>query len=58
MTPAEFKSARKRLALSAEAMARAVGVASGRTVRRWERGDRAVPGPVAILVRHLLAGAA
>lgn len=46
MTPAELKSARHTLGLSAEGFAQAVGVESGRTVRRWEAGDRDIPGPV------------
>jgi DNA-binding transcriptional regulator YiaG len=50
MTPEALKSARNRLGLSAEAFARMVRVESGRTVRRWESGDRAIPGPVAVIV--------
>lgn len=50
MTPAELKHSRKALGLSAEGFARAVGVESGRTVRRWESGDRDIPGPVKMLV--------
>jgi DNA-binding transcriptional regulator YiaG len=58
MTPAQLKSARQALGLSAEGFARAVGVESGRTVRRWEAGDRDIPGPVIAwldLVLHLPA---
>lgn len=55
MTPAELKSARKSLGLSAEGFARVFGVASDRTVRGWEAGSRngkptSVPPPVAMLV--------
>jgi DNA-binding transcriptional regulator YiaG len=50
MTPAELKAARHTLGLSAAALARAVGVASERTVRRWEAGSRDIPGPVVRLV--------
>ena len=57
MTPAALKSARHTLGLSARGFAAAVGIASGRTVRRWERGDRPVPGPVALLVARLLSEA-
>jgi DNA-binding transcriptional regulator YiaG len=46
MTPAQLKSARHALGLSAEGFARLVGVKSGRTVRRWESGEREIPGPV------------
>jgi DNA-binding transcriptional regulator YiaG len=51
MTPEELKSARHALGLSAEGFARWVNVASGRTVRKWEAGDRDIPGPVSVLVK-------
>lgn len=51
MTPTDLKQARQRLGLSAGAFARAVGVSDGRTVRRWEAGDRDIPGPVIVLMR-------
>lgn len=54
MTPASLKAARHRLGLSAELFARVVGVESGRTVRRWEAGDRDIPGPVTVLTHLLL----
>lgn len=50
MTPAELKSARHALGLSAEGFAKWVRVESGRTVRRWESGERDIPGPVQVLV--------
>lgn len=50
MTPAELKAARHALGLSAEGFAHAVRVESGRTVRRWEAGERDIPGPVTALV--------
>ena len=50
MSPSELKSARHILGLSAEGFARAVGVESGRTVRRWEAGERDIPGPVVVLL--------
>lgn len=53
MTPAELKSARHALGLSAEGFARLVGVASGRTVRRWEDGSQDIPGPVVVLTEAL-----
>lgn len=49
MTSAELKSIRRSLGLSAEAFARMVRVESGRTVRRWEAGDRDIPGPVMVI---------
>ena len=55
MTPAELKAARSTLGLTVERFAEAFGVASGRTVRGWEAGERngqpaAIPRPIAILV--------
>lgn len=58
MTPEELKIARQALGLSAEGFARLVQVESGRTVRRWEAGERDIPGPVQVLVRALLDSAA
>jgi transcriptional regulator with XRE-family HTH domain len=60
MTADELKAARHSLGLSAEAFARAFGIASGRTVRGWESGERngkaaPVPDPVALLVQLALA---
>lgn len=54
MTAAELKAARHALGLSAEGFARLVGVESGRTVRRWEAGDRDIPGPVIVLTWLML----
>lgn len=53
MTPAELKSARHALGLSAEGFARLVRVESGRTIRRWEAGERDIPGPVTLVVELL-----
>ena len=50
MTPAELKTARHSLGLSAEGFARLVRVASGRTVRRWEAGDAPIPGAVKVIL--------
>ena len=55
MTPAELKAARHALGLSAEGFSRVLCVQSGRTVQRWEAGDRDIPGPVIVLVRLLMA---
>lgn len=51
MSPEEFKEAKRKLGLSAQGMATALGVADGRTVRRWESGERDVPGPAIVLLR-------
>lgn len=53
MTPQEFKAARRTLGLSAEKMAKALNVSSGRTVRRWEAG-KDIPGPAIVAVRFML----
>lgn len=58
ITPTELKSARRALGFSAEGFARFVEVESGRTVRRWEAGERDIPGPVKVLTRALLESAA
>jgi transcriptional regulator with XRE-family HTH domain len=52
--PSELRSARTTLGLSAEGFARLVGVESGRTVRRWEAGERDIPGPVRVLTEALM----
>lgn len=54
MTPEQLKQARHALGLSAEGMAKLVGVESGRTVRRWEAGSRSIPGPVQVIVAALM----
>ena len=58
MTPADLKAARHALGLSAEGFAKLVGVETGRTVRRWEAGDRDIPGPVVVITGALLASRA
>ena len=54
MTPAKFKAARQALGLSQDAMARALLVKSGRTIRRWESGERDIPGPALVAVGYML----
>lgn len=58
MTPDEFRAVRERLKLSAEAFAGLIGAGSGRTVRRWEAGDRPIPGPVQVIITALRDSAA
>jgi len=48
--PEELQAARRALGLSAEGLARMVRVESGRTVRRWEAGEREIPGPVTVVM--------
>lgn len=57
MTPADLKSARAALGLSASGFAaflRMEGVHAGRTVRRWESGEQDIPGYVEIIVDLVL----
>jgi transcriptional regulator with XRE-family HTH domain len=49
-TPEALKDARAALGLSADALARIVRVEDGRTVRRWEAGEREIPGPVIVIL--------
>jgi DNA-binding transcriptional regulator YiaG len=55
MTPADLKAARRALGLSQAELARVVGVASDRTVRKWEDAERDIPGPVIVLMHAVLA---
>lgn len=54
-TPGELRAARSALGLSAEDLARMVGVEDGRTVRRWEAGERELPGGVTVMVETALS---
>jgi DNA-binding transcriptional regulator YiaG len=53
MSPDEFKRARLELGMSQNDIAEFLGVASDRTIRRWEEGDKDIPGPV-LLVLELI----
>ena len=54
MTPAEFKSARKALGLTVNALASELRT-NERTIRRWEHGDISIP-HTAVLAMKYLAG--
>jgi hypothetical protein len=54
-TPEDMKAARHALGLSAEGLARMVRVEDGRTVRRWEAGERDIPGPVTVLLETAMS---
>lgn len=56
MTAAQFKEARRKLGLSAQKLADLIGVADGRTIRRWEAGEAVIFGPVAKLMNWLAYG--
>ena len=49
-TPGDLKAAREFMGLSADGLARMLGIEDGRTVRRWEAGDRELPGPVVVVM--------
>jgi transcriptional regulator with XRE-family HTH domain len=57
MTPDELKSARYRLGMTQAQLAKALelGKDGNRAVRRWERAERPISGPVAVAVRFMLA---
>ena len=58
MTPSELKSIRTMLGITTDALATVLGVSGGRTVRRWEAGDRTIPGPAAVLLLAIKESAA
>jgi DNA-binding transcriptional regulator YiaG len=58
MAPDIFRAARAALGLSTDAFAKLVHVESGRTVRRWEAGERDIPGPVQVLTEALISSRA
>jgi DNA-binding transcriptional regulator YiaG len=58
MTPEAFRAARKDLGLSIVGLSIALGVGdhvgpNERTIRRWEKGEWPIPGPVVLAVRYL-----
>jgi transcriptional regulator with XRE-family HTH domain len=57
-TPEQLKEARQKLGLSAENLARVLRVEDGRTVRRWEAGERAIPGPVTVIMETIMGNLA
>lgn len=54
MTGDEFRKARLKLGLTQAQIAIDLGVHDGRTVRRWEAGERAIPGGVEITLAYWL----
>ena len=51
MTPAELKAIRKTLKLTQQGMADALGLSLG-AIRKYEQGDRPIPGPVILLLEN------
>ena len=56
MTPAQFRSIRERAGLTLEALAKILRLSDKKTVHRYETGERAISGPVQILMELLDAG--
>ncbi len=57
MSPDTFKTGRRALKLSQNALAKLFELAPGsRTVRRWESGKRDIPGPAQVLMKWLMTG--
>lgn len=54
MTAPELREARRRLGLTGAALA-AVLESDLRTIKRWESGERGIPGPAIAMVKLLLA---
>jgi len=55
MNKTEFREARQTLGFSQKQLATLLKVASDRTVRRWEAGEKDIPGPVIVLMNWLLS---
>lgn len=58
MTPADLKAARAALGMTGAALGRKLelgGRDPGRSVRLWEDGERAIPGPARVAIGYMLA---
>lgn len=53
MTPETFKDTRKKLGMSQQAMAEALGFAL-KTIQRWEAGDKPIRASVAMAVHQMV----
>lgn len=56
MTHDEIKAVRAQLGLSQSGLAAALGLAKNglRTIRRYELGERKIPGPVIMAIKYLM----
>jgi transcriptional regulator with XRE-family HTH domain len=51
VTGARLRAVREELSLSTKSLERALGLRSeGRSIRRWEAEDQAIPGPIQLIV--------
>jgi DNA-binding transcriptional regulator YiaG len=55
MTPSAFKQYRQQLGLTQSGLAALLRV-DGRTVRKWEAGDREIPGTAEVALEALADG--
>jgi len=55
MTSDEFKEARTRLVLTQQQLADALQLSSRRVIVGYENGSHAIPGPVQVAIRLMLA---
>jgi DNA-binding transcriptional regulator YiaG len=53
MTPATFQRIRAKLGMTQTQLAAVLRIEDIRTIRRWERGERAISGPVSLLMELL-----
>ena len=56
MTPERFRAIRIKAGLSLDGLAKVLRIADRSTVHKWEKGDRAISGPVSILMELIDAG--
>lgn len=56
MNPTTFKAIRERAGLTQSGLAARLRISDLRTIRKWEKGEREVSGPVSILMELLDAG--
>jgi len=58
LTKDSLKEARHQLGLTAAELAKTLrmGKCAGRTIRRYERGESPIPGPVSVAIEALLSG--
>jgi DNA-binding transcriptional regulator YiaG len=56
VTPAEFKSIRQRAGLTQSGLAALLRLKDSRSIRMMESGDRAISGPIGLLMELLDSG--
>lgn len=56
MNSSEFKTIRQRAGLTQSGLAARLRISDIRTIRKWEAGERAISGPISILMELLDSG--